>query len=88
MTTLNGLPIYWEAFIRGICSRIKLTKFQKLWKECFQEEERIAAREENINDNEDQALTAHTKGKIKGHDHPLKTQGFKRPKREFSSFEC
>ena len=27
MTTLNGLPRDWEAFIRGICSRRKLTKF-------------------------------------------------------------
>ena len=34
MTTLNGLPRDWEAFIRGICSRRKLTKFRKLWEEC------------------------------------------------------
>ena len=27
MTTLNGLPRDWEAFIQGICSRRKLTKF-------------------------------------------------------------
>ena len=26
MTTLNGIPRYWEAFIQGICSRRKLTK--------------------------------------------------------------
>ena len=51
MTTLNGLPRDCEAFIRGICSRRKLTKFWKLWEECVQEEERIAAREEKINDN-------------------------------------
>ena len=38
MTTLNGLPKDWEAFIRGICSRRKLTKFRKLWEECVQEE--------------------------------------------------
>ena len=70
MTTLNGLPRDWEAFIRGICSRRKLTKFRKLWEECVQEEERVAAREEMLNDSEDQALTAHTKGKRKSHDHP------------------
>ena len=60
-----------------------------LWEECVQEEERIAAREEKLNDNEDQALTVHTKGKNKrkSHDHPHKTQGFKRPKRDFSNFE-
>ena len=31
MTTLNGLPRDWEAFIRGIYSRNKLTKFRNLW---------------------------------------------------------
>ena len=62
MTTLNGIPRDWESFIQGICSIRKLTKFWKLWKECVQEE-RIASREENINDNEDQALTTHTKEK-------------------------
>ena len=30
MTTLNGLPRDWEAFIREICSRRKLTKFRNL----------------------------------------------------------
>ena len=88
MTTLNGLPRVWEAFIRGICSRRKLTKFRKLWEECVQEEEKIATRKEKLNGNEDEALTAHTKGKRKSHDHPHKTQGFKRPKRDFSNFEC
>ena len=44
MTTLNGLPRDWEAFIRGICSIRKLNKFRKLWEECVQEEERISAR--------------------------------------------
>ena len=77
MTTLNGLSRDWEAFIRGICSRRKLTKFRKLWEECVQEEERIAAREENLNDNEDQALTAHNKGKRNSHYHPLRFKGLK-----------
>ena len=36
MTTLNGLPRYWEAFIQGIYSRINLTKFQMLWEEFVQ----------------------------------------------------
>ena len=34
MTTLNSLPRDWEAFIRGICSRRKVTKSRKLWEEC------------------------------------------------------
>ena len=33
-------------------------------------------------------MTAHTKGKRKSHDHPHKSQGFKRPKRDFSNIEC
>ena len=72
MTTLNGLPRECGFFIRGICYRRKLTKFWKLWEECVQEEERIAVREEKLNEKEDQALAAHTKGKNKGknYDHP------------------
>jgi hypothetical protein len=40
MTTLNGLPRSWDAFIQGICSRRKLPKFSRLWEDCNQEEER------------------------------------------------
>ena len=61
MTTLNGLPSDWESFIRGICARRKLTKFNRLCEECVQEEGRIANREEKLNDDEDQALVAHAK---------------------------
>ena len=59
MTTLNGLPREWDSFIRGICARIKLNKYNKLWEECVQEEGRITNREEKLNDNEDQDLAAH-----------------------------
>ena len=41
-TTLNGLPRSWESFIQGICSKIKLPKFSRLWEECTQEEARLA----------------------------------------------
>ena len=64
MTTLNGLPRDWESFIR-IYSRRRLTKFWQLWEKCVQEEERIAAREENLNENEDKYLELHTKGNNK-----------------------
>ena len=37
MTTLNGISRERDSFIRGICSRIKLTIFNKLWEECIQE---------------------------------------------------
>ena len=43
MTTLNGLPRSWDAFIQGICARKKLVKFNKLWEEFSQEEAQIAA---------------------------------------------
>ena len=60
MTTLNGLPRSWDAFIQGICARKKLVKFSRLWEECSQEEARIAAWEEKMG-SEDQALTVHSK---------------------------
>ena len=80
MTTLNGLPRDWESFIWGIFSRRKLTKFQKLWEECVQEEERIEAKEEKINENEDQALTIHTKGKRRVMTILLRIKGLKYPR--------
>ena len=88
MTTLNGLPRDWESFIRGICSRRRLTKFWQLWEDCVQEEERKASREEKLNENEDQALAVHTKGKnkLKIYDYPpRKTPGFKKSKKDFSN---
>jgi hypothetical protein len=52
MTTLNGLPESWESFIKGICSRRRLTRFSRLWEDCTQEEARLAAREEKLGDEE------------------------------------
>ena len=43
MTTLNGLPRTRDSFIQGICARIMLVKFSRLWEECSQEESRIEA---------------------------------------------
>jgi hypothetical protein len=63
MTTLNGIPKSWESFIHGISSRRKLTMFNRLREDCTQEEARLAAREENLG-NDDQALATHArKGK-------------------------
>ena len=53
--------------------------------------ERIASREEKLNENEYQALAVHTKGKNKrnSYDHPpKKTQGFKKPNKKLSNYEC
>ena len=69
MTTLNGLPRTWEGFIQGICTRRKMTKFNRLWEECTQEEAKREAREEKMRVDEDQALAAHTK-KGKGKKEP------------------
>jgi hypothetical protein len=60
MTTLNGLPRSWDAFIQGIFSRKKLPKFSRLWEDCNQEDARTATREEKMVD-EDQALAIHTR---------------------------
>ena len=95
MTTLNNLPREWDSFIRGICARRKLTKFNKLWEECVQEEGRITNRQEKLNDNEDQALTVHAKNgrnKRKSQGSPSRRPlDFKRgkiPRKDYSSFEC
>ena len=61
MTTLNALPRSRDSFIKGICTRKKLIKFNRLWEECTQEEARLASREEKMGDDDEKALIAHTK---------------------------
>ena len=90
MTTLNGLPRSWNPFIRGICSRRKLTKFSRLWEECTQEEARFASREEKLGEEENQALAEHArKGKYKVEDRPprkfQKCQKYQKKQRDYSS---
>ena len=71
MTTMNGLPRSWDPFIKGICSKRKLTKFSRLWEDCTQEEARLEAREEKLGNEENEDLIAHArKGKNKVEDHP------------------
>ena len=93
MTTLNGLPNSWESFIQGICSRRKLTKLSRLWEDCTQEEARLEARKEKIENNEDQALTIDArkgKNKKEAHSH----EKFQKPHKgqdshkDLSSFIC
>jgi hypothetical protein len=89
MTTLNGLPRSRESFIEGICSRKKLTKFNRLWEDCTQEEARVAAREEKLA-NDDQALAAHAgkdKCKKEVHHHKKFHKG-KKSQRDYSSYKC
>ena len=85
MTTMNGLPRSCEPFIKGICSRRKLTKFSRLWRDCTLEEARLEAREKKLGNDENQALAAHArKGKNKVDDHPprkfQKSQSIRRSK--------
>jgi hypothetical protein len=61
MTTLNGLCRSWESFIQGIFSRRRITRFTRLWEDCTQEEARLEAREEELGDEENQALAAHAR---------------------------
>jgi hypothetical protein len=93
MTTLNGLPRSWESFIQGICSRRRLARFTRLWEYCTQEEARLAAREEKLGGEENQALTTHTrKGKSKrevhSHKKPHGLQKIHKFKKDFSSYIC
>jgi hypothetical protein len=86
MTTLNGLPKSWELFIQEICSRRKLTKFNRLWEDCTQEETRLAAKEEKLG-NDDQALAIHAgKGKSRKENHPPKK--FQKSQKDYSSYKC
>jgi hypothetical protein len=36
--TLNGFPILWEPFVKGICAQEKLPDFERFWDDCIQEE--------------------------------------------------
>ena len=95
MTTLNGIPRSWDAFIQGICSRRNLITFNTLWEEFSQEEDRIVSREENMG-NEYQALIAHTNKIRRGHHHLKKSKHSHQNKkdnprssnRDLSKFRC
>jgi hypothetical protein len=86
MTTLNGFPSSWDAFLQGICSRRKLSKFSRLWKDCNQEEARTTTREEKMTDD-DQALATHTrKGKSKKE--PSSPKKFQKSRRNNPNIRC
>ena len=63
MTTLNGLPPYWDSFIQTISGRTKFPKFDKLWKECTREETRITTRQRlpGAQPKDNQAFISHAK---------------------------
>ena len=45
MTALNGLTRTWESFIQTMCARKESMKFDIIWEDCIQEEDRVANRE-------------------------------------------
>ena len=63
MMTLNGLTRPWDAFIQTICARKEKLKFDSLWKECIQEETRVANPEALLARDDDQALATHQRRK-------------------------
>ena len=75
MTTLNGIPSYWELFIQTKSGRTKLPKFDRLWADCTHEETRIVARQRlhGTQPEVNQAFMAHAKKgkekKTKFHNH-------------------
>jgi len=90
-TTLNDFPSYWNAFIQGICTRIKLPKFDKLWTEYTKEESRLISKSQKTNDEENQALAARVKKKKEGRNHsPKKNKRSSVPdyKQDVSKIRC
>jgi hypothetical protein len=90
MTALNGLPRSWDAFIQGIFSRKKLSKFSRLWEDCNQEEARTVAREEKMA-YEYQSLVAHIrkgKRKRKRKKDNSSPKNFKKGRRDNSNIRC
>ena len=93
MTNLNTLTSSWKSFTQGICCRRKPTKFNWLWEECTQQEARLVAREEKMGNDEDQALTTHTKKEKRlkyvhiSNKYP-KFHNFQRNQRDYSNIRC
>jgi hypothetical protein len=62
MTTLNALPRYWEPFLQSISGRADLPEFDRLWTDCTQEETELIVRGvQDSHNDENQALSSHTK---------------------------
>ena len=51
----------WDVFIQGIFARNKLPMFDRIWKDCTQEEARLISKMQKTNDEENQALATHAR---------------------------
>ena len=60
MIDLNGLTRPLDSFIQTMCARKESMKFEIVWKDCIQEEARVANREALLKED-DQALAIHAK---------------------------
>ena len=60
MTAPNGLTRPWDSFIQTLCSRKESMKFDIVWEDCIQEEDRVANREALLKED-DQDLAIHNK---------------------------
>jgi hypothetical protein len=101
--SLYGFTRPWDSFIQTICARKEKLQFDSLWKECVQEEARVANQEVVLLKDGYQTLVSHAKGG-KGKSHFQKETDFHKeshsPKRfhkyhkgqirkkYFSSYQC
>ena len=60
MTTLNDITRTWDSFIQTMCARKEIIKFDIVWEDYIQEEDREDNREALLKED-DQALATHTK---------------------------
>jgi hypothetical protein len=64
---LNGFPTSWEPFVKGICARENLPKFERLWDDCIQEETWMESKADKKGGDDNLALIGQTKkGRGKG----------------------
>jgi hypothetical protein len=62
LTTLNNLPKHWEPFLQSISGSENLPTFDRLWRDCTQEEIRLIARGvEDSPHDDNHTLALHTK---------------------------
>lgn len=86
--TLNGFPLTWSAFVQDICARKKLPKFYKLWEDGAQEEARILSISQDLEDEEDQTLVAHTRKGKKMSSSKFVGRIFSKTNKYFSNIRC
>ena len=87
---LNVLPRSWEPFLKGICAQEQLSGFDRLWTDCIKEEARLESRngKKKGNNDENQALVAHTRKGKKGGFPQREVSPEPRRKKDLSKVKC